>query len=177
MNPNQTIAAKRQFFAWFLRTQQLKYPPAAAVLQEIMENQELLVRVRFVTDISGMRTALSVSALGTDGHPFLCRVEDSYYYLPQEAIAGLLQSTSVLYVCLNYERCFPCTVPGLVTAPEAVPAEDFAQLAEAELEARQEQKEAKIKLILAAIDDALDRGDKQAFRLLSSQYKELKEGT
>jgi len=175
MNPRQTIAEKRQFVLWFLRTQNLKHKPAEKILKILAEDPELLARAKFVNDISSCRNALMISAEGTEGYPFLCRIDNQYYHLAEEAIEALRNSTSIIYVCLNFQRCFPCTIPGLIANIETGETGNFAELAEQELEAYLKQKEQKRQQLLVAIDDALDRRDESAFLALSTQLIVLDE--
>lgn len=145
MKREPILALHREFIEWFLRTRELKYEPARRLLEYLLENRELLQRVEFVEDIVSFQNAALISAKDAPTHPFLFRWRGRVRYDVDEALADLQSTLPVRFrLWLSFD-------PGA-----GKPAQPSAEE------------------LMGLIDDALDRGDREAFKRLARAFRDSK---
>lgn len=144
MKREAIFSLHREFIEWFLRTRELKYEPARKLLEYLMQNRQLLQRVEFVEDIASFQNAALISAKESQTHPFIFRWRGRVRYDVEEAMADLQSTLPVRFrLWLSFDPAL-----GRPLLPN-----------------REE--------LMDQIDQALDRGDREAFQRLAQAFKSL----
>ncbi len=145
MKREAILTLHKEFIEWFLRTYGLKYEPARKLLEYLLQNRQLLQRIEFVEDIASFQNAALISAKDSPTHPFIFRWRGRVRYDIDEALADLHSTLPVRFrLWLSFD-------PGAGRPP---------------LPNREE--------LMDQIDQALDRGDREAFERLAQEFKSIK---
>ncbi|KAB7708915.1 IDEAL domain-containing protein [Bacillus aerolatus] len=174
-----SVHEKKDFVRWFLNHYQLKRRESVWILNYLMSHDQLMEKVHFVEDAQYCPRGMVMSTHCVDSAPFrffkenimttdaeksfhdirLNKDEDIYIELKFRS-----SNVSHQYAAVMEENPFmPRNLK--ITEKDKVIAENF--LKEGIYRFQKER-------LLKGIDEALDRGDKEAFLQLTAQLKELK---
>jgi uncharacterized protein YpiB (UPF0302 family) len=170
---------KKGYIKWFLNRNLLKDPQTAKILIHILENEELLDKVRFIEDLRPYETALLISSEDAKTVSFLLRIEDSYYEDIDMFIEDLSKKEiEALYIWLSFDREFLCSACSgvLYESPEVKfkkQAQSLIYKLENEIISNITKKDKLRKEILLKIDNALVEGKVDEFFQLTERLREF----
>ncbi|SHE73477.1 YpiB family protein [Desulforamulus putei] len=172
-----SLAEKRELIVWFLRTNRLKKPEAARILEYIRDNKNLLARVEFTNKLSDKKDALLVSAVYTNTFPFDFRLNNVSYGSVDEVLHQLKNNPpKKLFMWLSYASppgCKLCArsnkrqvkaMPNPVSAAHRMLVEAVRTV---------NRREARRKALMARIDKSLDEKNLQEFKRLTEELQRL----
>lgn len=172
-----SLAEKRELIVWFLRTNRLKKPEAARVLEFIMGNKTLLSRVQFTHNLSDKKDALLISAVYTNTFPFDFRVNNVSYGSVDEVIHQLKQNPPMkLYMWLSYAsppNCLICTQSNRRRVPAKLNPATTAHRMLVDAVRTVNKKEVRRKALLLKIDECLDEKNMHEFKKLTEELHRL----
>ena len=172
-----SLAEKRELIVWFLRTNRLKKPEAARVLEFIKDNKTLLSRVQFTQSLSNKKDALLISAVYTNTFPFDCRMNNVSYGLVDEVIHQLKQNPPLkLYLWLSYAsppNCLLCTQSNRRKVPAKLNPATAAHRMLVDAVRAVNKKEARRKALMLRIDECLDERNLHKFKELTEELHRL----
>lgn len=172
-----TLAEKRELLVWFLRTNRLKKPEAARVLEFIKNNKDILARVKFTSKLADKKDTLLVSAVYTNTFPFEFRLNNVHYGTVDEVIHQLKTNPpKVLYVWLSYvspPSCKLCNRSVRRPVRNRISPASAAHRMLVDAVRAVNQREWQRKHLLQEIDKALDNRDVQEFNRLTEELKKL----
>ncbi|MCL6453814.1 MAG: YpiB family protein [Alicyclobacillus sp.] len=176
-----TVAEKRHFLRWFLANYQLQSREAEMLMRYIMTRENVLRRVHFVENFRQLPRVIVVSTTCVQVAPFRyyrrnkpvsTDVEqaflDLYQHPDDDVYIGLYfkdRSTSAAYAAVLEEAATAELEPA-VREMIAMQAEWLLD----QLTYRYERSK-----LMAAVDEALDRGDREAFLAASQRLIEFDE--
>lgn len=171
------LAEKRELIVWFLRTNRLKKPEAARVLEFIKDNKHLLSRVEFTNMLSNKKDALLVSSVYTNTFPFDFRLDNVSYGSVDEVIHHLkLNPPPKLFLRLSYVSppgCNFCTNSNRKKIRAISNPASVAHRLLVDAIRTVNRKEAHRKTILQKIDKSLDDKNMQEFKRLTEELQKL----
>ncbi len=167
---------KKEFIQWFLNRHHLKSPETAAILQYILENEQLLDRVTIVEDIRYLPDAVLISATDADTVSYLLRLSNTYFEYVQDFLAHLRAfPPDEIFIRLAFNKevvCYHCKERqgdyGTAAGREGE-IWDFVSRLEENFSAREKQ----LKELLRLIDRALDVRQRADFFRLAEEYRRL----
>lgn len=172
-----SLAEKKELIVWFLRTNRLKKPEAARVLEFIRDNKQLLSRVHFTNKLADKKDALLVSAVYTNTFPFDFRLDNVSYGSVDQVINQLKNNPPrQLAVWLSYASppgCRLCTRTGRKQVQAMPNPMSAAHKMLVDAVRTVNQKESRRKALLNKIDRALDEKDLREFNKLAEELKNL----
>jgi len=172
-----TLAEKRELIVWFLRTNRLKKPEAARVLEFIRDSKTLLSRVQFTNKLSDKRDALLVSAVYTNTFPFDFRLDNVSYGSVDQVISQLKTNPPKrLHVWLSYVSPPGCRLCSSSTRKQAQAVPTPASAAHkmlVEAVRAVNKKESRRKDLLEKINQALDERNPREFNRLTAELRKL----
>ena len=167
---------KKEYIQWFLNRHHLKSPETSAILQYILENDQLLDRVSIVEDIRYLPDAILVSATDADTVSYLLRLNNTYFEYVQDFLAHLRAfPPDELFVRLSFNKdivCYHCkNRQSEYNTNNSMTDEiwDIVARLEEDFGAREKQ----LKELLKLIDNSLDIGNQAEFYRLTSEYRRL----
>jgi len=170
---------KKKYISWFLGNHKLKKPEAAKILEFIMENEEILARVRFVENVRRLPSALVISSLDASTAALFCRINDIYYEHIDDIIYVLSSNPPEdLFVWLSFNREFMCSMCEsiLEIKPEIRNKIFYYQVVrnlEEELFKKFRERDKHREELLRQIDDALKNKNRELFYQLTNMYRQL----
>ncbi|GAB6181558.1 hypothetical protein JCM14036_28770 [Desulfotomaculum defluvii] len=171
------LAEKREMIVWFLRTNRLKKPEAARILELIKDNKSLLSRIEFTNKLHDKKDALLVSAVYTNTFPLDFRLNNITYGSIDEVIYQLKNNPpQKLFMWLSFASppgchlCFRKSKRQIKAKPS--PA-SIAHKMLVEAIKSVNRKEAKRKALLLKIDQSLDDKNMQEFKRLTEELQKL----
>ncbi|RYD04189.1 hypothetical protein N752_15200 [Desulforamulus aquiferis] len=172
-----SLAEKRELLVWFLRTNRLKKPEAARVLDFIKENKNLLSRVQFTSKLSDKKDALLVSAVYTNTFPFDFRLNNINYGSVDQVIHQLkINPPKKLFIWLSYASppgCKLCSRSGRKQVQGIPNPMSMAHRMLVEAARNVNFKESRKKKLLSKIDRALDEKNQGEFTRLTAELRNL----
>lgn len=172
-----SLAEKREFIVWFLRTNRLKKPEAAHVLEFIRDNKQLLSRVEFSKKLSDKKDALLVSAVFTNTFPFDFRLNHVSFGSVDEVIHQLKENPPTkLFLWLSFASppiCKMCSQSNKRQLKARPHPQAVAHKMLVEAVRTVNQKETQRKKILQRIDQCLDAKNQQEFQRLTAELQKL----
>lgn len=154
----------------------LKSPETAAILQYILETEQMLDRVTIVEDIRYLPDAVLISATDTDTVSYLLRLGNTYFEYVQDFIAHLKAfPPEELFIRLSFNKdivCYHCREHQGFGETEAGHGGEVWDII-ARLEENFTTKEKQIKELLKLVDRALDTGNRIEFYRLTAEYRQL----
>lgn len=172
------IYKKKKFINWFLDTYRLKRPDSSRLLKFIMKQERILLNTHFVEDVRKLPNALMISATDAPTVAFLCRVRERYYDNIDEIIEVLASDPpEELFIRLSFDREFICSMCGtVIMKPETRDKLFYHQVVkdlEEEINRAFGEKDKRKDEMMAEINLALEKGDKELFNSLAEMYKEF----
>ena len=168
---------KKKFINWFLGKYTLKKQEASRILDFMSSQERLLVNTYFVESVRHLPNALVISSTDAATVSFLCRINNEYYEDIDEIISLLAnEPPEELFVWLSFDRDYMCSVcnTDLELVPEIREKVFYHQVVRA-LENEISQKilgrEKRKAELLAEIDLALEKRDRDLFYFLSKRLK------
>ncbi|AQS58751.1 YpiB family protein [Desulforamulus ferrireducens] len=172
-----SLAEKRELIVWFLRTNRLKKPEAARVLEFIKDNKTLLSRVQFTQNLSDKKDALLISAVYTNTFPFDCRINNVSFGSVDEVIHQLKHNPpNKLYLWLSYvspPNCLLCTQANRRKASAKPNPAAVAHRMLVDAVRAVNKKEARRKALMSKIDECLDERNFPKFKELTEELHRL----
>ncbi len=172
-----TLAEKREFIIWFIRTNRLKKPEASRVLDFIKDNKNLLSRVQFTNKLSNQPDALLVSAVYTNTFPFDFRLSNVNYGSVDQVIHQLKTNPPKrLAIWLSFAsppHCRFCPRSKRKQLQASLTPDSQAQRLLVEAVRTVNQREAYRRTLLKKIDQALDEKNSREFERLSQELRKL----
>lgn len=172
-----TLAEKRELIVWFLRTNRLKKPETARILEFIRDNNHLLSRVKFTNKLSNKRDALLVSAVYTNTFPFDFRLDNVNYGSVDQVIHQLKTNPpKKLYLWLSYASPPGCK---LCSRSEKRQVQtNYNPMAAAhrmlvDAVRTVNTKESRRESLMEKIDKSLDEKNIKDFKLLTEELQKL----
>jgi len=167
---------KKEYIQWFLNRHHLKSPDTAAILQHILENEQLLERVTIVEDIRYLPDAVLISSTDADTVSYLLRLGNTYFEYVHDFLAHLRAfPPEELFVRLSFNKdivCYHCKErQGAYDTKDGQGGEiwDIVIRLEETFSAREKQT----RELLRLIDRALDNGERDDFYRLTAEYRRL----
>ncbi|WLV23433.1 ReoY family proteolytic degradation factor [Aciduricibacillus chroicocephali] len=176
MESSVTIQDKKSFISWFLGEFRLKKRESTWILKYLLNHQEILENVHFVHDANLCPRGIVMSSQCTEDKPF-CFYKNHLETVDAEKTFHdiRLNKHESLYIQLNFKNARQNALYAAVLEEnpfkdELIPEED-SKIAEGILEhtLREYEKNECLKMI----DDALDRHDKEAFRIWADRLEKL----
>lgn len=178
MASNVSNADKKEFIRWFLKNYQLKRREGVWILNYLLTSERILKNVCFTDDAHYCPRAIVMSTVDTEGLPFRFYENATMTNDPEKAFSRLKKSINeVIYIQLNFTSSMlnPKYLAVLEENPY-VPSTKPIRL--------QDKKMAESMMaisiskhhetyLLQLIDEALDQGDKERFKKLVQQLKDL----
>lgn len=171
---NPTLEAKKKFIAWFIKNYRLQRRESLWILNYLLNHELLLKQIHFVEHVEktprGMRFDLTVPA----SESFVYFKNQVQFDNPEQAFHDIrLNWKEACYLELRFEQSYQTLVSfGVI---ESNPYDDISQtlvdMVDSELEDFQDYL-VKDQLI-GKIDQALEKGDKEAFMYFTQQLNEL----
>ncbi|SHK57401.1 YpiB family protein [Desulforamulus aeronauticus] len=172
-----SLAEKRELIVWFLRTNRLKKPEAAQVLEFIKGDKTLLSRVQFTHNLSDKKDAVLISAVYTNTFPFDFRRNNVSYGSVDEVIYQLKQNPPTkLYMWLSYAsppNCLLCTQTNRRRVATKRNPAAIAHRMLVDAVRTVNKKEARRKALLLKIDECLDEKNSLEFKKLTEELHRL----
>mgnify|MGYP001164407863 CR=1 FL=1 len=173
-----SVWAKKNFIYWFIENYRFSNEYPVDILQELVQDEELLSRLKLVMNGSYLRPLLVISSKGIGMPPLIYKTNDQDYTDPQSILEHLyLEKDSPIYLTLYFpERSFSDAYLGVI---EETKVENQNQsnylLIDFELSLwsasfRREHEKAEV---LKEIDRSLAEGNKRKFRHLVKKLKRL----
>lgn len=169
---------KKTFVRWFLKRFDLKRRECVWILNYIVGHDELLSRVHFVEDAHYCPRAIVMSVTESNGIPFRFYKGNIMTADPEKSFHDLrMNSEQDIYIQLNFPKQ-PPTDLYLAVLEENPYIPSYMQISSEDKEVAQTMLQQSVyefqqQKLLAAIDAALDAGDKEQFLALSQQLNEL----
>lgn len=171
------LAEKRELIVWFLRTNRLKKPEAARILEFIKDNKSLLSRIEFSNKLSDKKNALLVSAVYTNTFPLDFRLNNITFGSVDEVIYQLKNNPPPkLFMWLSFATppsCILCSQSHKRQVKALPSPASIAHKMLVEAVKNVNRKEAKRKTLLLKIDQCLDEKDVQEFKRLTEELQRL----
>lgn len=171
------LAEKRESIVWFLRTNRLKKPEAARILEFIKDNKSLLSRIEFSNKLSDKKNALLVSAVYTNTFPLDFRLNNITFGSVDEVIYQLKNNPPPkLFMWLSFATppsCILCSQNHKRQVKALPSPASIAHKMLVEAVKNVNRKEAKRKTLLLKIDQCLDEKDVQEFKRLTEELQRL----
>ncbi|MDG5787582.1 ReoY family proteolytic degradation factor [Evansella sp. AB-P1] len=179
MNNPVPVMEKRDFLKWFLDQYQLKRRECAWLLNFLMSDDVLMERVHFVEQAEFCPKALMISANDVDNVPFAFHKNQHVTMDAEKSFHDIrLNRNEDIYVQLNFKdkQSIPQYMAVLEENPFLPVNEEEANINSllAEMFLDQSILSYRIDILEKDIDQALIRGDEDAFHELVKQYKSLK---
>lgn len=180
MTASVSIVDKKAFVRWFLKNYQLKRRECVWILNYLLSNDELLKHIRFVEEAHYCPRAMVMSTVESTGVPFRFYKGNVMTADAEKSFHDLrLNEKEDMYLQLNFPNIPPSTQYLAVLEenpfmPETLLVNEKDRLLAEEMLSTslfvfQQEK------LLAQIDEALDKGDKDRFFELSNLLQALKE--
>ncbi|MGD6966807.1 ReoY family proteolytic degradation factor [Rossellomorea vietnamensis] len=173
-----SVNEKKDFIRWFLNRYQLKRRECVWILNYLMSHDQLMKKVHFVEEAQYCPRGLVMSTHCVEEVPFRFYKENIMTTDAEKSFHDIrLNKDEDIYIQLNFTKAnasyqyaavreenpfMPKYL--LINEKDRIVAEQFLKIS---IETYQRQK------LLDAIDDALDRNDKEKFRELTSKLKSL----
>ena len=176
-----TVADKKRFIHWFLEHFNLKNPEAEWLLQYVASNENLLARTHFTDRFQRSPKALFMSTTCVNMTAFKFYKNRRVTSDVEKAFLDLHNHPNEdLYITLYFrDRAhspeYASVIEGQETESPILSQKDVMLGLEAEMWLDKVQFEHHCAVLRKNIDEALDRGDRDAFLQLTSQYKALLE--
>lgn len=171
------LAEKRELIVWFLRTNRLKKPETARILEFIKDNKSLLSKIEFTNRLSDKKDALLISAVYTNTFPLDFRLNNITYGSVDEVIYQLKNNPPPkLFMWLSFATppncnlCFHSKKRQVKALPSPASIA-YKMLVEAVRNVN--RKEAKRKNLLLKIDQSLDEKNPREFKRLTEELQRL----
>ncbi|GAB6157138.1 hypothetical protein JCM39194_03380 [Desulfotomaculum varum] len=172
-----SLAEKREMIVWFLRTNRLKKPEAARILEYIRDNKNLLARVELTDKLADKKDALLVSAVYTNTFPFDFRLNNVSYGSVDEVLHQLKNNPpKKLFVWLSYlspPMCRLCNRSNKKNIKALSNPMSTARRMLVEAVQAVNRREARRRALLARIDKSLDDKNLQEFKRLTEELQKL----
>ncbi len=177
---HQKLDRKKSFLECFLKNHRPKWASTFRLIQYLLDSEQLLEKIRFVQDLRGARNYLQLSIHARETYPIVLHLNGTTVYTVDQAIERLKESLpQVLYVRLSFEPgCEQCLFEDLTRETKEVqktPADepDLAlRFLLAVIELSKSSSQVKREL-MAQVDQALDKRDREEFRRLAVELKRL----
>ncbi|ABO49881.1 conserved hypothetical protein [Desulforamulus reducens MI-1] len=171
------LAEKKELIVWFLRTNRLKKPEAARILEFIKDNKSLLSRIEFTNKLSDKKDALLVSAVYTNTFPFDFRLNNNHYGSVDEALYQLKTNPPhKLFMWLSFASPPSCALCSHRNNKQVRPLPNPASMAHkllVEAVKTVNRKEAQKRTLLLEIDQSLDEKNIHKFQRLTGELQKL----
>lgn len=172
-----SLAEKRELIVWFLRTNRLKKPEAARVLEFIRDNKNLLSRIQFTQSLSDKKDALLISAVYTNTFPFDFRLNNVSYGSVDEVIYQLKQNPPIkFYMWLSYASppsCLLCNQSNRRKVSTKLNPASVAHRMLVDAVRTVNKKEARRRALMLKIDECLDEKNLNEFKKLTEELNRL----
>ncbi|WP_409251173.1 ReoY family proteolytic degradation factor [Bacillus sp. SCS-153A] len=173
-----SVNEKKDFIRWFLNRYQLKRRECVWILNYLMSHDQLMKKVHFVEEAQYCPRGLIMSTHCVEEVPFRFYKENIMTTDAEKSFHDIrLNKEEDIYIQLNFSKSnasyqYAAVLEEnpfmpkylLINEKDRIVAEQFLK---SSIETYQRQK------LLAAIDNALDRNDQEAFKRLTSQLKNM----
>ncbi|MBU9723934.1 MULTISPECIES: ReoY family proteolytic degradation factor [Bacillaceae] len=178
MNNPVPVLEKRDFLKWFLDQYQLKRRECAWLLNFLMSDDDLMERVHFVEQADYCPKALLISANDVDSVPFAFHKNQHVTMDAEKSFHDIrLNRHEEIFIQLNFnnKQSTPQYMAVLEENPYLPINEDEANVQSllAEMVLEDSIRTFRLQQLELEIDQALSRGDKEAFHELVEKYKDL----
>lgn len=174
-----SISEKKEFVQWFLRNHQLKRRECVWILNYLLSDEAILNNVHFTEEAHYCPRAMVMSTVDTPGIPFRFYKGNIMTSDAEKSFHDLrLNSDEQLYIQLNFQDIPPSTEylavleenPYMPKSRQTSEHDRIVaeQLVNESLHHFQEEK------LLIAIDQALDKGDRERFIELSQLLQNIR---
>jgi uncharacterized protein YpiB (UPF0302 family) len=178
MASNVSNADKKEFIRWFLKHYQLKRREGVWILNYLLTSERILKNVRFTDDAHYCPRAIVMSTVDTEGLPFRFYENATMTNDPEKAFSRLKKSINEdIFIQLNFTSALlnPKYLAVLEENPYVPSTKPIRLLDKKMAENMMAQSISKHHetYLLQLIDEALDQGDKERFKQLVQQLKNL----
>lgn len=168
MSSQKSVQQKRRFLRWFLKSQDLKEPKAAKIIELFLKRQSLLERVKLVDKLGGLSNCILISSKGTTASPVLFRLGGNSFNHVEEGLLHLMVNPPrEVYLCLVFRGYSHYLDWKDLLANQGRQVKRVKVVRAAKVHSIRKD------WILKQIDAALDKRDRKAFMRLTKQLKEL----
>lgn len=166
MEKSKETKGKAEAIRRFLKLHQPKLPEARGFLQFILHKPELMARLSIVNDLSDQPNAILVSAKGSGGYPFLYRRGHRLIHRTSQAVVDLMKFVPEQLALRLY------TEPAAYE-PGDDPLLDQLRRWSEELFNEEIERLGRRHALMAEIDAALDRKERDTFNRLAAELRRL----
>ncbi|WP_302328478.1 ReoY family proteolytic degradation factor [Salirhabdus salicampi] len=173
-----SVLQKKRFIQWFLNNYQLKRRECVWILNYVMNHEHVLKHVHFVREARVCPKGIIISAKCVDDPPFRFYKEQIMTSDPEKSFHDIrLNDHESIFIQLNYKKANQCPRYAGVMEENPYLPEDY-YITEKDQQAAEKMMNHvlynfQVKKIQAAIDQALDDGDKEKFHMLIEQLNQL----